>query len=409
MGGGILKTPRLFYSTLLFLGTLISLHASALEVNGAASYSELGGQLFIGALMLETPTGDVDKIYQGNQERVIEIRFSNSMSKRRWAQFWTQSIAINSSRENMVIAADELSEILSAFQSGLEQGDHVLISYHPLYGTSASVNGTTLVKEKSATVFNLFLSSWLGPVPPSSHFKNAILGTIDSTDNYSNFQALTPSEQRITVVKSWGDKLKAAEEQAIAEAAAEQEAIEKAEQEALKKAEGEALAEQQRLELVEEEKRKAQEAARKAAAEQTASREAERLAALEKQKALDAQKEGADEVGAEEEEEEHVDLSVESILAQQDYTSQIIGMIYKSVSYPNSAVKRNQQGSVRAEVIINRDGSVSKMTIIEESNFKLLNQAVLSAIKKAAPFPPLPNELKMKQLELVVPVAFKLN
>lgn len=401
-----MKTPRLFYSTLLFLSTLFSIHASALEVNGAASYSELGSQLFIGALMLETPTGDVDKIYQGNQARVIEIRFSNSMSKRRWAQFWTQSIAINSSRENMVIAADELSQILSAFQSSLEHGDQVLISYHPLYGTSASVNGTTLIKEKSATVFNLFLSSWLGPVPPSSHFKNAILGMTDSTNDYGNFQALVPSDLRIAAVKSWGDKLKEAEEQAIAEAAAEQEAIEKAEQEALKKAEEEALAEQQRLALVEAEKLKAQEAARKAAAEQAASREAERQVALEKEKALGAQTEGTDEAGAEE---EQVDLSVESILAQQDYTSQIIGMIYKSVSYPSSAVKRNQQGSVRAEVVINRDGSVSKMTIIEESNFKLLNQAVLSAIKKAAPFPPLPNELKMEQLELVVPVAFKLN
>ena len=104
-----------------------------------------------------------------------------------------------------------------------------------------------------------------------------------------------------------------------------------------------------------------------------------------------------------------MDLSVESILAQQDYTTQIISQIYKSVKYPSNAVKRNQQGSVRASVVIDRAGNLLGITLVEESDYSTLNRAVLKAINSAAPFPAIPASVKDETVEMIVPVAFKLN
>lgn len=386
---------RTFFSTLfLSLLVFVSTHATALEPNGTASFSELGKQLYLGTLFLDTPAQSANDILNSSQKKRMELRFTGSMSKRRWGQNWTQSIAINSPRETMVSAADDLSAALSAFQGNLEPGDQVIIEYDPLYGTNVSVNGVILVKDKSSALFTLFLSSWIGPVPPSSQFKSAILGQADSKNDYTAFAATKPQPTRISAVKGWSTALKAEEELAAAEALAaeeakkaEEEAVKKAEEEAIKTAEGEALEEEKRLALIEEEKLKAQEASRKQAEAEAAKRAAE----AEKAKA------------AEEE------YSVVAILAQQDYTTQIIRKIYKSVSYPKAAVKKNVQGSVRASVTVNRDGSVGKIAILQQSGFEILDKAALDAINKAAPFPAIPADVKDNSIELMVPIAFKLD
>ena len=394
-----MKAWKLVIALLLPAVVLAGTKAAALGVNGTAAYSELGSQLYLGTLYLEAPSTSAADILASSQKKRIEIRFSETMSKRRWAQTWTQSIAINSSRDDMVNAAGDLSEFLSAFQSSLEPGDAVIIDYDPLYGTSATVNGVDLVKEKSTSLFNLFLSAWIGPVPPSSQFKSAILGESDSANDHTAFLAIAPAAGRVDAIKSWSTKLKEEEEAALAEAQAEEEAMRLAEEEAEKKAQEEALAEEQRLALIEEEKRKAQEAARKAAEEEAARREAERVAALN----------ATEKAQEQQDKDEEVDLSVEAILAQQDYTGQIIAKIYKSVKYPSAAVKRNQEGSVRASVTIDRAGNLAGITLVEESEFSILNKAVLNAVNDAAPFPAIPSALRDDSVELIVPVAFKLN
>jgi len=397
-----LNARKLAILAILPLLVLVGLKAQALEPNGTAIYSELGNQLYLGTLYLDTPSKSANEILGSSQRKRMELRFANAMSKRRWSQTWTQSIAINSSQENMISAAADLSETLSSFQSNLESGDTVIFDYDPLSGTSVSANGVTLVKDKSAALFNLLLSAWIGPVPPTSQFKNAILGTADSKNDYSAFLALSPSQERIDTVKSWSTKLKEAEERALAEAQAEEEAIRKAEEEAQKKAETEALEEKQRLELIAEEKRKAQEAARKAAEETEAKRKEAERQALAAQQGQGGQQPPQEDEGED-------DLSAEGILAQQNYTSQLIGLIYKAVKYPGTAVKRNQEGSVRANITIDRAGKVVNIDLVEEAQFEVLNKAVISAINNAAPFPSLPNNIRGNTMSITVPVAFKLN
>jgi TonB family protein len=86
-----------------------------------------------------------------------------------------------------------------------------------------------------------------------------------------------------------------------------------------------------------------------------------------------------------------------------------VAQIYKSISYPNRAAENNQQGTVRIAVIINRSGELLDTVTTQESKYRLLNQAALKAVKKAAPFPELPAEIKSDSFELNLPITFRLK
>ena len=70
-------------------------------------------------------------------------------------------------------------------------------------------------------------------------------------------------------------------------------------------------------------------------------------------------------------------------------------------SYPSEAVRRGLQGEVRLEFTIQKDGSVSRIRVIEGSGHKILDDAVVDALRLASPFAPLPTNMKKNQLTIV--------
>ena len=85
--------------------------------------------------------------------------------------------------------------------------------------------------------------------------------------------------------------------------------------------------------------------------------------------------------------EEIVDFDVSEALAQRDYTPLVVAQIYKSIRYPNRAAEKNQQGTVRIGLTIDRSGELISAVATQKSTFRMLDQAALKAVNKAAPFP----------------------
>ena len=110
-----------------------------------------------------------------------------------------------------------------------------------------------------------------------------------------------------------------------------------------------------------------------------------------------------------EQEEEIADFNLSEALAQRDYTPLVVAQIYKAIRYPNRAADKNQQGTVRIGVTINRSGKLVSAITTQESKYRLLNQAALKAVKKAAPFPELPEEMKADSFEVNLPITFRLQ
>lgn len=78
--------------------------------------------------------------------------------------------------------------------------------------------------------------------------------------------------------------------------------------------------------------------------------------------------------------------------------------VMQSLTYPAPARRAGIQGTVEAAFIINRDGTVSGLSLRKSSGADILDQAALDAIRKAAPFafPPAP-------ARIVLPVVFSIQ
>ena len=64
------------------------------------------------------------------------------------------------------------------------------------------------------------------------------------------------------------------------------------------------------------------------------------------------------------------------------------------LNYPEAAKKRKIYGSLLLDVAINADGSVDDISLRRSSGSKILDDAAIRIVKLAAPFAPLPKNIR---------------
>jgi protein TonB len=77
--------------------------------------------------------------------------------------------------------------------------------------------------------------------------------------------------------------------------------------------------------------------------------------------------------------------------------------IQKGISYPRIARKMGWEGRVIVSFVVDKDGRIQDVHIVESSGFTALDKNAIATIKKAAPFP-----CPTVRAELVVPVVYRL-
>lgn len=356
--------------------------AADLIVNGSSIFNELGKQQFVGALYLEAPSNAPDLILYQDRPKRMEVRMLNNYPEHRWFNLWMQSISINNSRDDLAGVANDLIGIIKAPKGSPEAGDVIEFAYMPGEGTSIIYNGNKLATRESKEIFELLLKTWIGPVPPSTDFKSQILGNATNPKATEMLSTIKPSASRVKLAANW-----------IQDSAATV-----------------ATAANEKSKVVEDEAAKAK---TQDSAEQVASaKKAEKLAAAKKnRKAKElAEKKAAEEaLAAKAEQEAREQAEALSAMAQLEYTPQVVSKIFKSVSYPRRAAQRNEEGTVRVMLTIDRQGELLNVTPTEESEHSSLNKAAVKAIEKASPFPALPEDFLGDSFEMTVPISFRLQ
>ena len=71
-------------------------------------------------------------------------------------------------------------------------------------------------------------------------------------------------------------------------------------------------------------------------------------------------------------------------------------------NYPDAARQQNIHGELQLTVTIKADGSVDNVEITRSSGYKVLDNAAIGIVRLAAPFSPLPEEIRKKYDELVI-------
>ncbi len=92
-----------------------------------------------------------------------------------------------------------------------------------------------------------------------------------------------------------------------------------------------------------------------------------------------------------------------------DYLARVRAQIERRKVYPRTAQSRRQEGTVSLRFTINREGGLVNYRIGRSSGYAALDDAVEQLIQRAAPFPPIPDEIATSNLELVIPIDYFLR
>ena len=93
-----------------------------------------------------------------------------------------------------------------------------------------------------------------------------------------------------------------------------------------------------------------------------------------------------------------------------NYIAVLLNKLKKYKRYPSVAKRRGQEGVVELAFSVDEQGQLLSYEIVSASDYKSLNKAVEKMIKRAAPFPPPPEDLLKgsSQFSYRVPVEFEL-
>jgi hypothetical protein len=159
-----------------------------LIMRGMGLTQMLNDDYYIGAFYLDDAatfaTGD-DLVFIDAPRR-MEFRFASehNVSARGFGRKIAEGIRINNEKIHIEAEKAKLAKLMSLFKGTYKKGDIVRFDYHSSFGTRISLNGRTLgTIKRSRDFYRLLVKLWVGERPPSSLFKQGIIGK--NEDDYS--------------------------------------------------------------------------------------------------------------------------------------------------------------------------------------------------------------------------------
>lgn len=129
---------------------------------------------------------------------------------------------------------------------------------------------------------------------------------------------------------------------------------------------------------------------------------------VEKAQEITDSHEGAEEISSGDEAGSRIaGLSIEQI--KRAYLDSLKVEIEKLKEYPFGASLRKQTGTVGVSIVILKDGSITDIRLKSPSRYPFLNKAAIKLLSKIKKFRPIPYELKMERLDVVVNIEYYLT
>lgn len=97
------------------------------------------------------------------------------------------------------------------------------------------------------------------------------------------------------------------------------------------------------------------------------------------------------------------------VAATARYEQLLVAWLEKHKTYPRHAKRLRIEGEGMLRILINRTGRTQQVTLMQPTGNRLLDKATLEMVRRADPFPPMPENDPRRELEFIVPVAFVLN
>ena len=368
---------------------LVGNQASAQDylINGLGEYNEFNETTLIVKLELESPARDALEAIAVDTNKKLSIRILKDKSPRAWSRIWIQNLSINNPPDTIKTQTGDLIAMTQAIKGTLMNGDVVEFERLANDLTILSIDGVEVADFTTPGFFEFLLSAFIGPIPPSSGLKAALLAAGDF-NNDTNFLFDSPGylSDRPRTIARWNQP--APEPAPVARETAAETVAETAEEQP-----------DDAADIVEE----------------TAEERPEGTTDIVEETAEEQPESGGADIveevteGQAEEEEAPISITAESLLATQNYQRAVLTKIYQNIKYPSSALRRNHEGSLRISLSIGADGELIDTEIIQNANYRTFDNAAIRAAKRAAPFGPLPAGTLEIPLLLDIPIVFRLE
>ncbi|WP_078085186.1 TonB family protein [Microbulbifer mangrovi] len=390
-----------FVIALLLFATALTANAAPL-LNGLALEQQFNKDRYIAAVYSERLSGDANALLDNNLPRSLQVRIiADRLSARRFRNQWMEGIAINNPGSVLTGQAENMVTFANMFKGRLVAGDQLRIDYAADTGTtSVSLNDIMLGMIEDREFFNTLLRAWIGPVPPSTDFRDDLMGSgqVDS-GLLAKYEALQPGADRVAQVTAMVD----------AQEAKEEAAAEPAPQKAEPKPAQVAAAPKPKPNLSADIPPPSLAAIGTPALEKPAPKPVASAPVSQPKPLKPTTTRPASPLDEElEEEEEEAPLTADMILARQIYHSMLLRHTFKHIRYPKRAQERGQEGSVRLNVTIDNKGIVKTVSTLQESRYSSLNREAVEAVERAGPYPATPAQLNIEEYNFTVPITFRL-
>ena len=357
-------------------------------LNGVAVHSELGNEQFIAGLYADSPSSNAGQLLSADENKRIQVRvLAEDLSSRRFKRMWIEGIAINSSREDLQKNAQKMADFSNMLRVRLVANDILTIDRSMDEGLTVSLNGTTLGKIEDRTFFDLLLRTWIGSVPLSSTFRENLLsnGEVDP-ELFVRYESTRPTDERIATIQS---AIAASKDEKIAQQAAEAKTV--------------ATINESATDLIKAPTLETQTPALAVIAPPSIPAPERLKVASAKPKPKPQPKNDIFE------DEDEGAFTAASLLSQQLYIGKVKSWAQRELSYPDRAIRREWEGNVRLDITLDRAGGLVSINIAENAEHAVLTKEAVRAVKEAAPFPAMPNDVRGDTFLFTLPVAFKLQ
>ncbi|MBP6919777.1 MAG: TonB family protein [Candidatus Omnitrophica bacterium] len=103
-----------------------------------------------------------------------------------------------------------------------------------------------------------------------------------------------------------------------------------------------------------------------------------------------------------------IPVSIAQFPIHTDYALFIQERIYENLIYPPDAFVQGREGIVTLNFTIGQDGYLKSIFVFESSGYASLDEGAVAAVKSASPYP-LPEDHEGEDVELVVPLEFRME
>lgn len=92
--------------------------------------------------------------------------------------------------------------------------------------------------------------------------------------------------------------------------------------------------------------------------------------------------------------------------AVSNYPGKIVSRLRRALRYPREAQRQRIRGEVHVGFVVSGNGQVGSVRVVRSSGTDVLDRAAMETVRRAAPFPPIPEGAGRSSWPFTVPLAF---